>query len=73
MDLDRSPLAIYRSIFPDDKKFPYTRDRIGQITRHRSSLDGSLFFDYVLREIARIEDGKLFNSLIFPLGLIPQL
>ncbi|RPA98807.1 hypothetical protein L873DRAFT_1828262 [Choiromyces venosus 120613-1] len=56
MDLDRSSLAIYRSIFPEDKKFPYTRDRTGQITRHRSSLDGSLFFDYVLREIAGIED-----------------
>ncbi|KAG0132869.1 nuclear pore complex assembly-domain-containing protein [Tuber indicum] len=56
MDLDRSSLAIYRSIFPDDRKFPYTRDRIGQIMRHRSSLDGCLFFDYVLREIARIED-----------------
>lgn len=73
MDLDRSSLAIYRSIFPDDKKFPYTRDRISQIARNRSLLDGCLFFDYVLREIARIEDGKLFSSFLgfFPPGLIP--
>lgn len=70
MDFDRSSLAIYRSIFPDDKKFPYTRDRISQIARNRSLLDGCLFFDYVLREIARIEDGNYSApSLVFPPSL----
>ena len=65
MDLDAH--AIYRATFPDDKKFPYTKERIAQIARHRNLLDGHLFFDLVLMDIAQIENGNPPPSLSPPL------
>jgi hypothetical protein len=57
MDLDAH--ALYRSTFPEDKKFPYTKERTAQITRHRNLLNGDLFFDLVLTDIAQIEHGMI--------------
>lgn len=51
-------LALYRSVFPEDKKFPFSKDRISKITRNRSLLDGVLFFDLLLSQIAHIDDGN---------------
>lgn len=58
MDVDHSSLALYHSVFPDDKFFPFSKDRTARISRSRSLLDGALFFDLLLSQIAHIGDGK---------------
>ncbi|KAH0609359.1 uncharacterized protein H6S33_012845 [Morchella sextelata] len=56
MDIDHNTFNHYRSIFPDDKKFPFSKERISRILRNRSLLDGKLFFDIVLSTIAHVDD-----------------
>lgn len=56
MDVDHNILSNYRSIFPEDRKFPFSKERISRILRNRSLLDGKLFFDIVLSTIAQVDD-----------------
>ncbi|KAL7267625.1 hypothetical protein RUND412_009779 [Rhizina undulata] len=49
-------LSAYWSVFVDEKKFPYTKERIAKISRNRVLLDNLLFFDVLLTEIAHIDD-----------------
>lgn len=65
MDIDHNTPNHYRSIFPDDKKFPFSKERISRILRNRSLLDGKLFFDIVLTTIAHVDDSKTFPLLSY--------
>ncbi len=58
MDLDD-----FHQVFPDQKKNPYTKDRVSAIVRNRSLLDGSLFIDRLLTVVADIEDRTPSSSI----------